>query len=307
MVLQKIKKIGKFILNKAKLMPIFEKIKVRYTELLLKFDYSDKTASNLITQLIKSKKPIMICRFGSVEIIATKDMDKVSNGDKFLINKFKYMQSNAGFFPLTQNNLKKFHDEMLNDMHEIDVLGSWRLEELYFKNELKNCIKIPLNSLEPFNEENPWTNELKNKKVLVIHPFEKTIKLQYNKRTKLFKNLKMLPKFKLKTIKAIQSIGGTDKFEDWFEALNYMKRKIDLTDFDIAIIGCGAYGLPLAAHIKRKGKQAIHLGGATQLLFGIKGKRWEETHQKLFNKYWVYPSEEEKPKNYKNVENGCYW
>ena len=46
--------------------------------------------------------------------------------------------------------------------------------------------------------------------------------------------------------------------------------------FDVAIIGCGAYGMPLAAMLKQAGKQAIHLGGATQLLFGIKGKRWEE-------------------------------
>ena len=47
-------------------------------------------------------------------------------------------------------------------------------------------------------------------------------------------------------------------------------------DFDVAIIGCGAYGFPLAAKLKQAGKQAIHLAGATQLLFGIKGKRWEE-------------------------------
>ena len=46
--------------------------------------------------------------------------------------------------------------------------------------------------------------------------------------------------------------------------------------FDIAIIGCGAYGLPLAAKLKKEGRQAIHLAGVTQLMFGIKGKRWEE-------------------------------
>lgn len=49
-----------------------------------------------------------------------------------------------------------------------------------------------------------------------------------------------------------------------------MKDEIDKQDYDIALIGCGAYGFPLAAHIKRSGKKAIHLGGALQLLFGIK-------------------------------------
>ena len=42
-------------------------------------------------------------------------------------------------------------------------------------------------------------------------------------------------------------------------------------DFDVALIGCGAYGFPLAAKLKTAGKQAIHLGGVLQALFGIKG------------------------------------
>ena len=27
-------------------------------------------------------------------------------------------------------------------------------------------------------------------------------------------------------------------------------------------LGCGAYGFPLAAHVKRMGKKAIHMGGS---------------------------------------------
>ena len=87
----------------------------------------------------------------------------------------------------------------------------------------------------------------------------------------------MLPDFELKTIKAVQTIAGQkSEFETWFDALESMKDQISKTDFDIAIIGCGAYGFPLASYVKDLGKQAIHLGGVTQLLFGIKGKRWEE-------------------------------
>ena len=80
-------------------------------------------------------------------------------------------------------------------------------------------------------------------------------------------------------------------------------------DFDIAIIGCGAYGFPLAAHVKRKGKQAIHMGGATQILFGIKGNRWEEHDiiSKLFNEHWIRPNKNETPKNSGNIEDACYW
>ena len=50
---------------------------------------------------------------------------------------------------------------------------------------------------------------------------------------------------------------------------------------------------------------SIHAGGATQLLFGIKGKRWDECG--FYNDYWVRPSEREKPLGYEKVEGGCYW
>ena len=88
-----------------------------------------------------------------------------------------------------------------------------------------------------------------------------------------------------------------------------MKRDIENLDFDIAIIGAGPYGFLLASHVKKMGKKAVHLAGATQILFGIKGKRWEGKpfFQSLFNEYWVRPDESEKPAGFKKVESGCYW
>ena len=92
----------------------------------------------------------------------------------------------------------------------------------------------------------------------------------------------------------MQSIANNPvPYEDWFEALESMKTKIKQIDFDVSIIGCGAYGLPLAAYVKRIGKKAILLAGGTQLLFGIKGKRWEQysnsCYRDMFNKHWIYP------------------
>ena len=88
-----------------------------------------------------------------------------------------------------------------------------------------------------------------------------------------------------------------------------MKTEISKIDFDIALIGAGAYGLPLAAHIKNLRKQAIHLGGSLQILFGIMGKRWDDhpVISKFYNSSWVRPLESERPKTFKKVENGAYW
>ena len=88
-----------------------------------------------------------------------------------------------------------------------------------------------------------------------------------------------------------------------------MKAEIASLEFDVAIIGAGAYGLPLGAYIKKIGKQAVHMGGATQILFGIKGKRWEERDyfKKMFNQYWKYPFPVEKPEKANSLEGGAYW
>ena len=122
-------------------------------------------------------------------------------------------------------------------------------------------------------------------------------------------------------MQAVQSLGGgVTGFKDWFEALQWMKDEIDRREYDVCLIGCGAYGFPLAAHVKRRGKQAVHLGGALQLLFGIRGKRWEDPnygvkgfgvpygrYSNLMNVHWVRPEYKEKPKSSNAVEGGCYW
>ena len=124
-----------------------------------------------------------------------------------------------------------------------------------------------------------------------------------------FKGHDVVDEPRLEVIKAIQTIAGNSdpRFEDWFDALDYMKEEINEKDFDIAIIGCGAYGLPLAAYIKSIGKQAIHLAGKTQLLFGIKGKRWNNNPDINYTKHWISPLPEDIPDNHTKIEDGCYW
>lgn len=212
---------------------------------------------------------------------------------------------------------------MMEDMKELDLLGSWVKNEVWFTNELEYIQRVHLRLLEPFWANKPWTRCLKGKRVVVVHPFAEDILVQYiNNRTLLFNNLDTLPEFaSLRTVKAVQSLGGENNgFKDWFDALKWMEDEIDKEDYDICLIGCGAYGFPLAAHVKRQGKKAVHLGGALQLLFGIRGKRWENpsygirewgipygSYSSLMNKYWVRPGEGGRPKNANQVEGGCYW
>jgi hypothetical protein len=221
------------------------------------------------------------------------------------------MQRNAGFFPARIDKIERFCELMIEDLPNVDILGSWLKEESFFHSELSNAKRVTLEDLEPFFTPDPWTKALESKKVLVVHPFTQTIKNQYLLRDKIFDD-NLLPKFELEVIPAVQSIAGQKtEFVDWFAALDSMKEEIAKRDFDVCILGCGAYGFPLASFVKNMGKQAIHLGGATQLLFGIKGKRWEQSnlypYKNIFNEYWVRPNENETPKQAKVVEGGCYW
>lgn len=290
-----------------------------------------------IQQIVYDKilegKPLMVARFGSIECDICENIrytfyKKRSNlkfmqwkGQPNFINPYiiPLLSKNAGFFPADNiDALKKFYHMMVECMPLVDILNSWCYNEEDFSEELQNAIKVDRERMTPLLTQNPWTRALKGKKVLVVHPFAETIKAQYARRKLLFpNNPDILPEFDLMVMKAVQTAGGgKSEFNTWFDALDYMEHEMDSYDYDICLIGCGAYGFPLAAHAKKKGKQAIHLGGVLQLLFGIKGRRWETVSEYIdeypytktyYNEYWVRPSLEETPQNAQGVEGSCYW
>ena len=243
--------------------------------------------SSHIREKLLSPEPCMLSRFGAVEIGCVVNYLGIYHQKRKIIKYIKGeafpwwweeetmypMRNNAGFFSATPELLKRFSEMMIEDMPLIDILASWRFEEEYFSKELQNAYKIDFEPYNPFWSDVPWTAALENKKVLVVHPFAETIQKQYLRKELIHKDPRVLPTFDLQTIKAIQTIGnqGDGRFETWFDALEFMKNEIDKMDYDVCLLGCGAYGMPLAAHVKRSGKKAVHLGGSLQLLFGIRG------------------------------------
>ncbi len=294
-------------------------------------------ANDLIYNLLSNDKPCMISRFGTTEIGIVNNYLTVHSKEKMIKRCVDYITGNtglpwwnnvslnfmhrySGIFPANINTLEHFSERYLEDIPEIDLLGSFNYAERFMPLK-EDVINIHLECLYPFFVEKPWTRILKGKKVLVIHPFETTIQHQHEHHSLLFKNSLIYPDYELITLKAVQSVAGSKvPFADWFEALKYMEDQINKIDFDFAIIGCGAYGLPIAAHVKRLGKKAIHLGGGSQLLFGIKGKRWDNdsyhwpdlpqldtNYSSLYNDFWTRPNESETPKSAFKVEGACYW
>lgn len=276
---------------------------------------SPEETNEKIRQAILDGIPFFAGRFGGFELATV--VQYLEGRVKYPSHLSECLVNNAGLFNASKEVIENFAALYLDSAEKLDLIGRhWNgMEDYVIGAYAANAALTKLFWLEPWSApQNPWSAALKGKKVLVIHPFTETIKAQYKKREELYPGTDILPEFELKTLKAVQTIAGEkdDRFETWFDALEWMYQEAMKIDFDVAIIGCGAYGFPLAAKLKTAGKQAIHLGGATQLLFGIKGKRWDtvpafEYVRKWYNDAWVYPSEADKPKQAKRVEDGCYW
>lgn len=270
-----------------------------------------KSGNECIKKLITDEKAAMVARCGATEMRCIGEY--LATGS-FSESIKKEISELSGVFPASDNLLKEFCEYYMECIGQADLLALWGVgaesKVVKFKCRLDTAF-THLTALEPYYFENPWSAALRGKKVLVIHPFEESIKKQYNNREKLFSNPEVLPEFaSLTCIRAVQSIAGQKtQFMTWFDALDYMKTQIKDVDFDVAIIGAGAYGLPLAAYVKRIGRVAIQMSGSTQILFGIKGRRWEQIPEvsKMFNEFWVRPTENETPKKSEKVEGGSYW
>lgn len=286
-----------------------------------------QAASDLVRDTLARGAPTMVCRLGATELATVSSALteltpatalRLARGDLLVrdiglhAGLVRSLCELSGFFPASVPLGRRFVERMLADLPLVDILGVWCKQEVLVADRMPGARRVRFRDLEPYMHDQPWTEVLAGRRVLVVHPFAETIAAQYQaRRTQLFANPRVLPAFELQTLKAVQSIAGSPTpFSSWFDALAHMEDAIAARTFDVAIIGCGAYGLPLAAHVKRLGRQAVHLGGQTQLLFGIRGKRWETGHERIramFNEHWVLPDERDRPARYAAVEGGAYW
>ena len=269
---------------------------------------SGQEVNDFYRELILSNKPFLAGRLGSGE------MRRVN---RYVMKRLglakEYDPSNIK--SIIMNNSPELADwyseRIIELLPNVDIIPAWcPIGEAYLIRQFAKKAKLAhLEDIEPFWYNNPWTSALRGKKVLVINPFNESIKLQYEKRELLFENKEMLPEFELHTLKSVMVLTPEDNtYGNIIDVVNYTYDEAMKVDFDIALLGCGQVGMILAEKFREQGKQAIYLGGALQLIFGIKGKRWDtqEKYNRMYNEHWIYPVEEP-PKGYNKVEGGCYW
>ena len=278
---------------------------------------SQEEGNALLGRAVAQGEPFLAGRAGTVELDCVTHFlrhRRAAEAIEYPAAVAQAMSNNAGFFPVATGDLDAFAVAYLAAVGQLDADAVWFNpgENDLAREFCPDAALIPLRSLEPYYHAEPWSEHLAGKRVLVVHPFADSIAENYvTRRTMLFGDRRILPEFDLRVIPAVQSIAGQPtRHATWFEALASMKSSIAAVDFDVMIVGAGAYGLPLAAHAKSLGKVAIHMGGATQILFGIRGRRWDdhEVISRLYNEHWTRPKASETPRDYQKVEDGgAYW
>lgn len=288
------------------------------------------SANSLIAKAIRCGAPYIISRLGTPEsngilnqldLRFTRHRSAVvrlfarmqGRSQQWMARTRELLQDNVGFFPTSDEYLERFAPFYAACIAEMDMIGYWGIvpgEAFLIRKYASRAVAFDPKALEPYFFDPPWSEALEGRKVLVIHPFVESIRQQYLRHQLLFDDPRVLPSFELLTIPAVQSLAGTPTpFSTWFEALAWMESEMDKCDYEVVLVGAGSYGLPLCAHAKQQGKVAIHMGGSTQILFGIRGKRWDDMPEfaRFFNDAWVRPLPGEGIPEGSKVENGCYW
>jgi hypothetical protein len=156
-----------------------------------------------------------------------------------------------------------------------------------------------------------WMSDMKGKRVLIVHPFIKTIEKQIHHLHKIFPDQSWFEECTFTFIKPPMTLAGNHEGKDWQEHYNtFLEILSTQSDFDIALVAAGGYGMLLSDFIFTELKKSVmYIGGALQLFFGIIGKRWVDNKEimAMMNDAWVHPCIEETPLNYIQVEKGCYW
>ncbi len=278
--------------------------------------------SDDIAECIENKKPMLLARLGGTEgAIAGQYCDKeLGLTDVYNKATLDWLFTTSGFFADDYEDkivaVDRYAALTIEGMSECDYLSAMWPPRIYmpyfFKKFAKNATPT-FTDLGPYFDmetEKTWVRALKGKKVLVINSFTKSIEYQYKRKDKLVEDKKFeLPEFELITYKTyVTQVGERPGcFKNSFEVLDKMLSDIKNIDFDVALIGAGAYGFPLAVEIKRMGKVAIETCGRTPLFFGIYGERdVQQGIEKYMTDAWIRPMEQP-PEKFKQVENGCYW
>lgn len=281
--------------------------------------YTLEDSNNRILECIQKSEPFSISRISD-------NISKVSLAYQMNstppVQRISLMQTHDGIYCNSASDVElytRLYNKGIQNSTYISCFDSLYSAEQNAYLQYKGATKgLDYRVLEPFYlieaHIRPWTHSLLGKKVLIIHPFVETFQAQMKRGFSFFKDQSVfLPGQELIYYKAYNTLANNRIHKNWFETFSIMCKEIQALDFDVALLGCGGYGIPLCSFIHGTlKKSAIYIGGGLQLLFGVNGKRWL-THpiikreSERSDSLWTRPCEKETIIGNTMIEGGCYW
>lgn len=271
--------------------------------------------NNFISHYLKTNTPLAAGKIGITEMNLLFCAHMMKSGHPLMTHLKHEAENIAGFYPYTVETTLRFSERLLSMLSDVDLIPIWNrvipsFERYVLETFAPTSHKTALEQLEPYFSDKPWTDHLKDKTVLVFSPFADSISENYPNLSRIW-NSKITNNFNLKVYNYPFSlpISSNSEYADSEEVYQKYLNILRNESFDVGIFGTGYTSLLYTIEAKRLGKTGIHLGGSTQILFGIKGQRWKDISRfnEAFNNYWTEPKPHEKPPGHKLVEGGCYW
>ena len=272
---------------------------------------------------VSSRQPVAAGKIGDTELeVLVKYEQAEGDADAFFRSitedghELDLLHLNCGVFPKRQDVLVRWAETYIDALSDLDMLGVWhnKGEDQIVEKYAPQAMLTGITAVEPYYFDAPWTRALAGKRVVVVTPFHDSILQQWSEHRgeDLFpENPDVLPEFDLTIVRSpFTAALSAPVHADWHAALADMKETIASSDFDVALVGAGAWSLPLCSFIRRDlARSAMHLGGAIQILFGVRGRRWDKhlVISKLFNENWISPLVQETPKGSWRNDGGAYW
>lgn len=244
----------------------------------------------------------------------------------FLANLRFHALRQSGIFPAESSFLLEFHEFYLGWLKSLDCVGAFGhpIEASLFPRLGLTQPLVKFRDQEPdrsipANDENCFLPALRDKKVLLINCFAELLRQRASKDTfeavweKTGKQW-----FYPKSVQSLTVPYGFDlrtwqQFDTSIALFDSLSESLERLDFDVALIGAGGLGIPLAAKVKSMGKVGISMGGVLQVVFGVAGKRWlgrKNWSEKYITAAWTEVPDQFQPDETnedKLPDSGAYW
>jgi len=270
---------------------------------------SDAALGNLrVKQVIQAGRPAAMGKIGSLEAEAVECFLAGAGYPEILR---KQMFINVGLHPADRTHLDSFCEAYLRAADQLDLLAAWgNRGERAIINRVGPRPLVRLQAFESWLYRDPWSQALAGKKVVLVTPFARSAEAQFARRSEIWLDAAVLPEMQLRVVKMPLSPGlVAPTHKNWQERYQSLVDEIERAPYDVLLVGAGGISLLLAAHAKARGQIGFHLGGHTQILFGITGRRWDKDHElaRRQGPGWVRPTGDEAPPTVTQVEQGSYW